>query len=72
LAEDVILTFAVDASFERREVASETELSPTLKLSWAPAQGLGVYGSLGLTHHKIEKLDATTDPSFDVGLTWSW
>ena len=68
VTEDLKLSLLLDAIVEYRETGSETELSPTIKLTWNQDNGIGIFSSAGMTYTKISNLNATLEPSFEVGI----
>ena len=69
---DLKMSFVLNAVVEKRITGLETELSPTVTLTWTGDNGLGVFGSAGLTYAKIESLEATSEPNFEIGLQWAF
>jgi Putative beta-barrel porin 2 len=70
VTEDLKLSLLLDAIVECRETGSETELSPSFKLTWNQDNGIGIFSSAGMTYTKIHNLNAALEPSFEVGIQW--
>ena len=72
LTENLTMSAVLDTVLEDRVTGRETEINPTIKLAWSGENGFGLHASAGLTHTRIEGEDSTTEPSFELGMSWTW
>lgn len=70
--EKLNLSMLLDAIREDHNSGAEIELNPKFKFSLQYGENVNLFGSAGLTLGKVQSAPMTTDPLFELGMSWQW